>query len=185
MVTSEVRCWGPCSRHTGVFVWTSGPCSSPGRPDSLERGPGLCISESGWVTLVFANICECLLWNSSSQLPRDFLKMIFKNNAHTLWYYVWNRLRRTYCIAWASQVALGVKKLPAKAGDIRDVGSFPGLGRSPGGGHGNRLQYSYLENLMDRGGLWATVHRVAKSQTWLTLSLSYIYIIMLKSEGTS
>ena len=58
-----------------------------------------------------------------------------------------------------------VKNKPTNAGDIRNVGLIPGLGRSPGGGHGNRLQYSYLENLMDRGGLWATVHRVAKSQT--------------------
>ena len=51
----------------------------------------------------------------------------------------------------ASQVALVVKNPPANAGDIRDVGSVPGLGRSPGGGHGNPLQYSCLENLKDRG----------------------------------
>ena len=60
-----------------------------------------------------------------------------------------------------------VKKLPANAGDIRDAGSIPGLGRSPGGGHGNPLQYSYLENSMDRGTWGATVHGVAKSQTLL------------------
>ena len=47
------------------------------------------------------------------------------------------------------QVALAVKNLPANAGDIRDVGLIPGLGRSPGGGHGNPLQYSFLENPMD------------------------------------
>ena len=46
-----------------------------------------------------------------------------------------------------------IKNLPANAGDIRDAGSIPGLGRSPGEGHGNPLQYSYLENAMDRG-LW-------------------------------
>ena len=46
---------------------------------------------------------------------------------------------------WASQVALVVTNLPANAGDIRDSGSIPGLGRSPGGGHGNPLQYSWLE----------------------------------------
>jgi len=56
------------------------------------------------------------------------------------------------CKTWrASQVALVVKNPPANAGDIRDTGSIPGLGRSPGGGHGNPLQYSCLENLMDRG----------------------------------
>ena len=78
-----------------------------------------------------------------------------------------------------------VKKPPATAGDIRDLGSTPGSGRSPGGGHGNPLQYSCLENPRDRGAcrlqsmgyspkgqsigysLWATVHRVAESQIGL------------------
>ena len=57
-----------------------------------------------------------------------------------------------------------VKNLPASAGDIRDVGSIPGLGRSPGGGHVNPLQYSCLENPMDRGAWQATVPRVTKSR---------------------
>ena len=60
-----------------------------------------------------------------------------------------------------------IKNLAANAGDIRDVGSVPELGRSPGEGHGNPLQYSCLENPMDRGAWWATVHKVAKSQTQL------------------
>ena len=60
-----------------------------------------------------------------------------------------------------------VKNPPAKAGDMRDVASIPGLGRSPGEGHGNPLQYSRLENLMDRGVWQATVHRVTKSWTRL------------------
>ena len=64
-----------------------------------------------------------------------------------------------------SQVALVVKNLPANAGDVIDAGSIPGLGRSPGGGHGNPLQYSCLENPMDRGAWWAKVHRVTQSQT--------------------
>ena len=54
-----------------------------------------------------------------------------------------------------------VKKLPANV-DVRDVGSVPGLGRSPGGRHSNPLQYSFLGNPMDRGAWWATVHRVTK-----------------------
>ena len=62
-------------------------------------------------------------------------------------------------------MALVVKNLPANAGDIRDVGSIPELGRSPGGGHGSPLQYSCLENPMDRGAWQTTVHRVTKSQT--------------------
>ena len=60
-----------------------------------------------------------------------------------------------------------IKNLPANAGDVRDVGSIPRLGRSPGGGHGNPFQYSGLENLMDRSAWWAAVHGVVKSQTQL------------------
>ena len=60
-----------------------------------------------------------------------------------------------------------VKNLPASAGDARDVHSVPGPGRSPGGGDDNPLQSSSLENPMDRGDWWATVHRVAQSQTQL------------------
>ena len=67
----------------------------------------------------------------------------------------------------ASQVALVVKNLPANAGDIRDVGSIPGSRRSPRGGHGNPLQYSCLEKVMDRGAWWVTIHRAIKSQTRL------------------
>ena len=54
-----------------------------------------------------------------------------------------------------------VQNLPANTGDARDAGLIPGLGRSPGGGNGNPLQYSCLENTMDRGAWWATVHWVA------------------------
>ena len=60
-----------------------------------------------------------------------------------------------------------VKNLPANAGDVRDAGSIPGLGRSPGGGHGNPLQYTYLENPMDREAWQAAVHRVTQSRTRL------------------
>ena len=58
-----------------------------------------------------------------------------------------------------------VKNPPANAGDIRKAGLIPGSGRSPGGQHGNPLQYFCLKNHMDRGAWWATVQRVAKSQT--------------------
>jgi len=58
-----------------------------------------------------------------------------------------------------------VKNLPASVGDIRASGSIPGWGRFPGGGNGNPLQYSCLENPMDRGAWWATVHGVAESDT--------------------
>ena len=69
------------------------------------------------------------------------------------------------CLEIASQVALVVKNPPANAGNVRDLGSIPGLGKSPGAGHGNPLQYSCLGNPMDRGAWRATVHGVTKSQT--------------------
>jgi len=61
-----------------------------------------------------------------------------------------------------------VKNLPNNAGDSRDVGLIPGLGRSPGVGNSNPLQYSCLENSMDRGAWRASVHGIAKSQTQLS-----------------
>ena len=63
-------------------------------------------------------------------------------------------------------MAQWVKNL-CNAGDTRDMGSIPGLGRFPGGGNGNPLQYSCLENPMDRGAWWVPVHVVAKSQPQL------------------
>ena len=65
----------------------------------------------------------------------------------------------------ASQMAIVVKNPPANAGNIRDVGSIPGSGRSPGEGHGYPLQYSCLENPMDRGAWQATVYGVTQSRT--------------------
>ena len=61
-----------------------------------------------------------------------------------------------------------IENLPATVGDARDGGSIPGLGRSPGGGKGNPLQYPCLENPVDRGAWWATVHAVSNSQTQMT-----------------
>ena len=64
-------------------------------------------------------------------------------------------------------MVLVVKNSPAKARDIRDVGLIPGSGRSSGGGHGNSLQYSCLENPMDRRAWWAAVYGVAQSRAQL------------------
>ena len=63
-----------------------------------------------------------------------------------------------------SQVALVVKNPPTNAGDISNAGSIPGSGRFPGEENGNLLQYSCLENPMDREAWWATIHGVAKSK---------------------
>ena len=66
-------------------------------------------------------------------------------------------------------MVLLLKNPLANTGNSRDVGSFPGLGRSPKEGNGNLLQYSYLENSMDRGAWWVIVHGVAISQTRLSM----------------
>ena len=68
-------------------------------------------------------------------------------------------------LSGASQMARVIKNPPANAGDARDTGSVPGLGRSPGVGNASLLQYCCLENSKDREAWWATVHAVAESQT--------------------
>ena len=76
-------------------------------------------------------------------------------------------LRVAYRLLYGLSQSLSGKEFAYNAGDARDTGSIPQLGRSPGGGHGNLLQYSCLENPMDRGAWWATVYGVAQSQTRL------------------
>ena len=89
-----------------------------------------------------------------------------------LWFHLKGNGRMDYYLGNhqcpASQVVLVVKNLPANAGDARDTGSIPGSGRSPRVGNGNPLQYSCLENSMDRGAWRATIHGVTKSQTRLS-----------------
>ena len=97
------------------------------------------------------------------------------------------------CVGWRTQRLLEIfsfhligsdsKKSACNAGAAGDVNSIPGLERCPGGGHGNPLQYSCLENPMDRGAWWAIVHGVTKSWTWLNrlstqwlLAIYYLYI---------
>ena len=79
--------------------------------------------------------------------------------------------RLSFSLSWASLVVLLVKNLPANSGDRRDLGSISRSGGSPGGGNGNSLYYSCVENLMDREAWRATVYRVAKNQKplkWLS-----------------
>ena len=84
---------------------------------------------------------------------------------------------------WVSKVAPVLEILPANAEDTRDAGLIPGSGRAPGGGHGNPLQYSCLKNPMSRESWRATVHRVAKSRTWLkwlsTQALNCVNILLV------
>ena len=80
------------------------------------------------------------------------------------------------CVCVYSQVALVVKNTPAKTGDLRNSGSIPGSGIFLGEINGNPLQYSCLENSMDRGAWRATVHRVAESDTIEVIQHIYVYI---------
>ena len=121
---------------------------SLGWEDTLENGKTTYSIKAWripWTVYKESNMTE---WFSLLQ----FFKQIF-------WSWIINE--------WASQVVLMVKNLSASAGNVRNSGLIPGSGRSPGGLHGNPLQYSWLDNPMDRGTWWATVHRVTKSQTWL------------------
>ena len=104
----------------------------------------------GWLQYV---LVACFgLWNISRRLKNACV--------------IWHRVRQ---YSRASQVAQWVKNLPAMQEMQENVGSMPGLGRSPGGGHGNPLWYSCLENPMDRGAWRATVHGVAQNRTWQKL----------------
>ena len=67
-----------------------------------------------------------------------------------------------YSTNWASQVTVVVKNTPTNAGDVREEGLIPGLGKSPGGGHGNPLQYPSLDDFMSRAAWWATVMRLQR-----------------------
>ena len=72
-----------------------------------------------------------------------------------------------------------VKNLPANAGDIRDAGSIPRLGRSPGGEHGNPLQYFCLESPMGSGAWLATVHRITQNWTQLKQLSTHVHVLNL------
>ena len=82
-----------------------------------------------------------------------------------------------YTNVWGFRGGAGgeLKNLLASAGERGDSGSIPRSGRAPGGGHGNPLRYSRLENSMDRGAWWCTVHRVAKSPTGLKRFSTYTH----------
>ena len=108
-----------------------------------------------WYTIFQWNFIKSKEW----RLKHSFLFLI---ESHGISYI--REVKRQYILVWitylqTSQVAQWVKNLHAMQEHARDMGSIPGLGGSPGGGHGNLLLYSCLENAMDRGAWWATVHR--------------------------
>ena len=83
------------------------------------------------------------------------------------------------CTYWTSQVVLVVKNLPANTGEVSEVGLIPGSGQSPGGGNGNPLEYSCLENPIERGFWQATVHGVRKSQSDMTEATNTQHMYLL------
>ena len=138
---------------------------SLGREDSLEEGPGnplqySCLeSPHGQRSLA-----DYSPWGRKELDTTEWLSTSSScANATSLGTTLWEPLP-----CRASQVVLVVKNSPANAGDLRDVGSIRGSGRSPGGGHGNPFQYSCLENPMHRGVCLATVYGVSKNWTWLS-----------------
>ena len=128
-----------------------------------------------WLKLNVNGFCESVSCSIVSTFLRphglEVCQLFLSLEAHGFLYRCWLSLLR------ASQVALVVKHPPANAGNWRDVGSIPGSGRYPGGGHGNPLKLSCLENSVNRGAWQATANRVTKSRTWLKrLSMAYILI---------
>ena len=110
------------------------------------------------------------------------------------WIFKFLKIFKFICLSIYRQIAKGfqgcsvVKNLPANAGDAGDMGSIPGSGSYLGVGNGNLLQYSFLENSMDRGSQWATVHckdGFSKRQTQLNEhSMATAYVLMLPRHGT-
>ena len=92
-------------------------------------------------------------WDTSAKLTKVFTDILDRKSSY---------------LCWDIRVGIVVKNLPANPRDTRDVGLMPGLGRSPGVGNGNPLQYSCLGNSMDRGAWRPTVFKAAKRWTWLS-----------------
>ena len=133
----------PCiASHSSVLAWEIPWREEPGRLQSM-----------GWQRVRYN-------WSKASKQPAPV---------------EWLDPATHFCLPWFYPILLywtAVKNLPASAGETGDVGAIPGLGRSPAGGHGNPLQFSCLENPMNRGAWRVTVKRVTKSQTWLSSRLS-------------
>ena len=139
-----------------------------------EMGSSFCAKLSGYISKGISVFCPALL------------KAGLSNFCPTLkscseWGYL--VIDDLCMIMGASQVALVVKYLPANAGDVRDMGSFPGSRRSPGGGHSNPLQYFCLENPMDRAAWQATVHEVGHKESDMTEATWHAHIHVMRGQA--
>ena len=166
MKGKPARCWWITSVPCHTFQWIKNYASF------IVWESMICVSLLYlWKKLScpWSSFCSCVFSEFTAESPVGYslkvtasLRQLSKvNNCDTF--------TLITILLWfgASQVALVVKNLPANAGDVRDMGLIPGSGRSPGGGHGNPLQYSCLKNPLGRGAWGVIVHRVAKSWKWL------------------
>ena len=122
----------------------------------------------GWFMLIWqkpTELCKTIILQLKKNTIMRFYPTLIRMTMKNLIFWVFASVARMWR-NWNPWLLLeGFPGGDCNAGDLRDTGSVPELGRSPGGGHGNPLQYSCLENPMDRGAWWATVRRVAKSRT--------------------
>ena len=100
-------------------------------------------------------------WNEGPNFGSYSIIVLFRHMEETVRTKNRNHYSGCFNCLWPSHVVLVVKNPSANADDVKDIGLIPGSGRSPGGEHGNSLRYSCLENPMDRGAWWATVHGFA------------------------
>ena len=148
----------PCTKM-GLFGDLSFPvCKTGGLDYVVPESPAQLFS----ILLLFVPI-QSLPASVSTSQEREH-SSLFIGLFISLWD---NEFIVSYILSWAPQMVLMVKNLFANAVDIRELGSIPGSGRSPGGGHSGPLQYSCLKNPMDRGAWKAMIHRVSESWTQL------------------
>ena len=184
----EISClWGMGLRSDGVkhsgLCWPPKASPPTAQPGCKASGSPECPITSPFCPLssVPAEISRVLLSSFRESLPE------LCDNSECVWVSVLLCLQALVSeILGPSKVALVVNNPPDNAGDVRAAGLIPGLGRSPGGRHGNPLQYSCLENPMDRGAGWATVYRVAKSRdrTEVTLHSPCLQTVVIKSPDS-
>ena len=147
---------------------------------SLTRWTWVWTSSGSWWWTGKPGVLQSM---GSQRIGHDWVTELI--HTHTMKYY--SAIKKNEVLPFATiwddlEIIMGfpdgamVKYLPASTGDARDTGSIPGLGRSPGVGNGNPPQYSCLENSVDRGAWWATVHGVTKSRTWLNINADIIIL---------
>ena len=153
--------------HQGCRLLNTGPWI-PAPISGLEPNPEPWFSQL--MALILDPFWECGPWKKSLSMDTKLelrLYLLIKSTfISTCQVINWVGVAQGGLLQW-----LNSKESACNAGDAGGMGWIPGLGRSPGGGNGNPLQYSCWENLMDRGAWWATIHRIAENCTRLSTEL--------------